>query len=119
MYLAIRSAAPNATIAVVGYPQVVPASSYVSCGGWVFTNSEQDAARAIGTALNSAISAAVSRAGSGFTYIDPEASGSPFLGHELCTTNPYFNGVSTPGAFSFHPNAGGEQAYADLIASYF
>lgn len=119
LYSAIRSEAQNAQVYVIGYPQVVPASSYVSCGGFTFTNSEQDAARAIGTALNSAIEDAVSRAGTGFTYVDPSATGSPFLGNELCTSTPYFFGVNIlEQRFSFHPNADGQEAYATLINSY-
>lgn len=116
LYAAIRSDAPNALILVVGYPQVAPPDG-TSCE--FLTDSEKDAARDLDVALNDAISDAVSRAGSGFTYIDPNGEDSPFLGHELCTEDPYFWGVNIlQHNFSFHPNGEGMDAYAELIASY-
>lgn len=116
MYDAIREHAPNAQVYVVGYPQVAPPTG-TECSG--FTDSEKVAARDLDLTLNDAIEDAVARADSGFTYVDPNAIGSPFVDHELCTEDPYFLGFNFfEHRFTFHPNAEGQQAYADLIASY-
>jgi lysophospholipase L1-like esterase len=50
-----------------------------------------------------------------FHLVDTNASGSPFYGHELCSGEPYFNSLdaSTP-ANTFHPNAAGQAALAEL-----
>ena len=47
--------------------------------------------------------------------------GSPFAGHELCTSVPYFNGlILTIGEtmYSFHPHEYGHAAYAKVVADY-
>ncbi len=56
-------------------------------------------------------------------YVDPLTSSSPFVGHELCTARPYFNGVTINPlnlehdmAYSYHPNEYGQEAYKQLIA---
>lgn len=52
-------------------------------------------------------------------YIDPMAVGSPFIGHSLCSSDPYFNGLNVVDrSLSFHPNMKGQRAYAKLITSY-
>lgn len=50
-----------------------------------------------------------------FHLVDSNAEGSPFAGHELCTSEPYFSSldVETP-ANTFHPNAAGQAAFAEL-----
>lgn len=50
-----------------------------------------------------------------FHLVDTNASGSPFYGHELCSGESYFNSLdaSTP-ANTFHPNAAGQAALAEL-----
>jgi hypothetical protein len=53
-------------------------------------------------------------------FVDAMATGSPFIGHDVCSSNPYVNGLTLlPGdtSESFHPNVKGQQAYADLLAA--
>ncbi len=116
LYNRIHAAAPNATVYVVGYPQVAPEP-----GGTCtfFTDSEKTAARNLVTALNAKALAAVQdlqNTDADFEFVDPTQTGSPFIGHELCTDNSYFNDVEWPTNYSFHPNADGQAAYAQLIA---
>jgi len=111
----VRSATPNAVIDVVGYPDVVAPGgncpTYLSSG-------EQIAVETVVTGLNNDLRTAVSDSGSGFQFIDPTVTGSPFDGHDLCSADSYFNGLSIPQTqYSFHPNAAGQAAYAELIAN--
>ncbi len=83
------------------------------------TPDELDLAHDFTTNLNMKIKSVVESKGSRIKLVDPMAAGSPFLGHELCTGNPYFNGivVGDNAAFSFHPNYLGQEAYKQLFLS--
>jgi lysophospholipase L1-like esterase len=114
LYSEIESRSENAEIYVVGYPQVAPEPG-TGCG-ILLTTSEEEAAREVVTALDEAIEEAVEEMGGGFTYVDPTTGTSPFIGHELCMEESYFNGATLPEkAYSFHPNMSGQHAYAELI----
>jgi len=111
----VRSAAPNAVIDVVGYPDVVAPGG--NCPTYL-SSDEQIAVETVVTGLNNDLRTAVSDSGSGFQFIDPTMTGSPFDGHDLCSADSYFNGLSIPQTqYSFHPNAAGQAAYAELIAN--
>jgi hypothetical protein len=114
LFADIRAAAPNAAIKVIGYPTAVGGSScpiYLSSG-------EQIAIDTVVTSLNNVSLAAVGNSGSGFQFIDPNTTGSPFDGHDLCTSNSYLFGLNiAEHRFSFHPNADGQAAYEELIAN--
>lgn len=116
----------NATVLVVGYPQLVP-STWVStsAGCWWLQPGELPAIREITQSLNTAIKNEVDAVGGDFHFISATAAGSPFTGHELCrdtsdTVPNYFNNVvlGGPDEYTFHPNEQGQQAYADLIKAY-
>lgn len=53
--------------------------------------------------------------GGRFHIVETNALGSPFYGHELCTNEPYFNGLdlAAPGS-TFHPNIAGQWAMYEL-----
>ena len=116
----------SATVLVVGYPQLIPAtwaSGATGCG-WL-QPSETPAIREVVETLNTAIKNEVDAVGGNFHFVSATASGSPFIGHELCrspsdTAPNYFNNVVLGGldAYTFHPNEQGQQAYADLIKAY-
>jgi hypothetical protein len=114
LFADIRAAAPNAAIKVIGYPAAVGGNScpiYLSSG-------EQIAIDTVVTSLNNVSLAAVNNSGSGFQFIDPNTTGSPFNGHDLCTSNSYLFGLNiAEHRFSFHPNADGQTAYEELIAN--
>jgi lysophospholipase L1-like esterase len=114
LYSRIAATAPNAAVKVIGYPEVVSSGScpiYLSGG-------EQTAIDTVTTSLNNKIQAAVADAGFNFQFISPTATGSPFDGHDLCSSTPYFFGLNiAEHRFSFHPNADGQAAYEELIAN--
>lgn len=114
LFSRIRTTAPNAAVYVLGYPELVSSGScpsYLSSG-------EQIAVETVVTSLNNKLLAAVQNTDTGFHFVDPTTSGSPFLGHDLCSSNPYFLGLNiAEHRFSFHPNAGGIEAYTTLLAT--
>ncbi len=126
LYSHIKSKIGSATrVLVVGYPRAVPYDdSLLTCG--ILTSGERTAARNVIAGLNSAISAAVSRAGSQFEFVDADAivDGvriSPFAGHEYCSSDSYFNGLEITTKdphYVMHPNVEGQQAYERLIGGY-
>jgi lysophospholipase L1-like esterase len=180
-YEEILRDAPNATVYVKGYPQLLPASdcskpgmgllntavqALASASGsaklpvatraktiqkWLaeqngihltldeatslvlkpsisFTKSEQTIAKDLVTDLDLKIQTVVQQVDAGrgrLVYVDPRGKTSPFIGHELCTTTPYFNGLtvnpSNPAhdlSYSFHPNKLGQSAYAQLLRPF-
>jgi hypothetical protein len=60
--------------------------------------------------LNSRISSAAGAAG--FTFVNPT---SKFIGHSVCGSPEWINGLSNPVSESYHPNVTGQAAYADLV----
>ncbi|HEX7483742.1 MAG TPA: SGNH/GDSL hydrolase family protein [Candidatus Saccharimonadales bacterium] len=110
---------------VVGYPHIITQASWADRGIGICSDFDQDeaiAAENIVSKLNDVIQTAVTDFDdSRFVYVDPLETGSPFLGHELCRGGAYFNGteagLSNP-VYVFHPNANGQQAYAELIKSH-
>ena len=83
-----------------------------------FTANEMTTGRNLTTALDEEIQDTVGILRPRLHYVDPLAAGSPFTGHELCTDNPYFNGVDVVNKeYSFHPNALGQNAYRQLLLS--
>lgn len=100
---AVRAAAPQARVVVVGYPQMVPASGTcpdlpVAPGDYPFARSATEAmARAVERAAGAAR----------VEYVDLLAASE---GHDICSDEPWVNGFSGPGAAAFHPFAV-EQAY--------
>ncbi|UQS22871.1 hypothetical protein L1857_08590 [Amycolatopsis thermalba] len=53
------------------------------------------------------------------TFVSATASGSPFIGHEVCASgDSYFQNLDQAGnnsAYVFHPNEQGQAAYAQLV----
>jgi hypothetical protein len=129
-YLAIHAAAPNAEIIVLGYPLLFPQNTTTSCTvgtvlGKTFTLNagDQNWLDDMGTQLNQAVSTAVADvAGQGVNihYVDPTSA---FSGHAICSAQPWINGLIGFYKFpfklvnpaSFHPNATGQEEYADLV----
>ncbi|WP_375430025.1 hypothetical protein [uncultured Friedmanniella sp.] len=133
----IKAKAPKAQIYVTGYPRLfglsfpdpqgcrvgdldqvgqVPLYVTKTDAKWIRRNSE---------GLNSAIAASVAgarRHGIDATYVDVAT---PFTSHNVCSTGtPWVNGIlftlgnpPTVSTASFHPNARGQQAYADAVAA--
>jgi lysophospholipase L1-like esterase len=117
LYEQIEERAPNAHVYVVGYPQIAPPPG-IECT--LLSNSEREAARNLVDALDAKIDDTVGEFGANFTFVDPTAEGSPFAGHEYCTEDSDFNGAEIPHTeYTFHPNALGHAAYAQLVGLAF
>ena len=120
LYQAIKAKIGTKTrVLVVGYPMMLSSSSdLVDCNN--VTVYSRRAAEYIIAKLNLTIMYAVKAAGSQFTYVSASKPNSPFNGHPLCSSISYFNDVALPPnvVYSFHPNALGQQAYAEIIKPY-
>lgn len=114
IYREIHRRAPKAALLVVGYPQLVidpSQSSLASCAG--LTPDESVWVRQKGDELARVIRTAAEKAGA--RYLDSSAA---FAGHEACTPQPWMEGVNFVNiAASFHPNATGQEQFAQLVAA--
>ena len=125
---AIRARAPRATIAVVGYPRVVPPAGSPGCSGplglgWDLTGGEVayvDGLLAAYDRAQRAALAAVDPTGGPVRFVDLRRASA---GHDLCAGDEAW--VSTPvlrglgfGGDSLHPSADGMSAIADVVAAF-
>ncbi len=117
-YQAIKARAPNAAVVVLGYPQLFTASyaRFLMCKSIIaagFTRTAQNFVREAGYHLRDAIDTATRRAGVYFIDMIPA-----FQDHETCGKDgQWINAIVGHGQGSFHPNARGQQAYADALDS--
>jgi lysophospholipase L1-like esterase len=114
-YAAIRHAAPNSRIVVVGYPRIFPTSQDATHNcGWLTPTERTDVNNAAAT-LDSTIGAAANRAG--FDYV---STLNAFSGHELCTSSSWVNlvGFALHPEYDGHPNAAGQAALATTVQTY-
>jgi hypothetical protein len=112
LYAAMRSRAPQAKVTVVGYPRIF---NGVDCNllTW-FSSTEMSRLNATADLLNSVTSG---RAGAaGFSFANPTTA---FLGHAVCSSSEWVNGLSNPVAESYHPNkAGHASGYTPTVSPY-
>jgi hypothetical protein len=121
---------------VVGYPHVAPPKMPTGANSacWPL-NGQLDnpnpkkndgaAVRDVVTKLNTTIFNTVKGTNDGrFTYVDPNETGSPFIGHDWCKGDErYFTIIDLPnpitgGAkYAFHPTSKGHAAYKEVIKS--
>ncbi|MEV5609073.1 SGNH/GDSL hydrolase family protein [Streptomyces sp. NPDC052225] len=110
---AVRNKAPNARVAVLGYPWIMPATAQAGCYVKMpIASGDVPYVRDIQTHLNSAVRRAADETGS--TYVDLAAASE---GHDAC--QPIGTRWVEPALFGtnfvpVHPNARGEAAMADL-----
>lgn len=111
VYSRIRSNAPNATVIVLGYPRLFMG---VDCNaGTFFSATELSRMNRIADLLASVTRARATAAG--FTFKDAIP---PFIGHAVCSSSEWINGLSNPLGESFHPNrAGHSRGYEPLVRS--
>ena len=110
LYASIRSAAPSAKVVVVGYPRIFNGED-CNLLTW-FSPSEETRLNQTADQLNSRLSAAASAAGFGFA--NPT---SRFVGHAVCDSPEWLNGLSNPVGESYHPNRTGHSAgYTPLVS---
>jgi len=111
LYASIRSKAPNAKVVVVGYPRIFMGED---CNAFTwFSPSEETRLNAMADLLDSKTSAQASARG--FTFANPT---SRFIGHAVCDSTEWLNGLSNPVTESYHPNiAGHRDGYAPTVST--
>ncbi|MFF2653470.1 SGNH/GDSL hydrolase family protein [Streptomyces sp. NPDC058045] len=102
VYSTIRSKAPNAHVAVLGYPRFYKLGGTCSAG---LSETKRAAINDASNVLNGVI--AKRAADHGFSYGDIPAA---FTGHEICSSDSWMNSLNW-GAFgdSYHPKATGQK----------
>ena len=142
MYVDLGRRAPNAQIMVMPYPRIVDTANpdqacTLGLGGLNFSGEERRAIASIIDALNSDIMAASAQAnrilgGNQVSVVPPNDVDAQFAGGQLCQNgslnpdsyvNPIVNprlasGNQGPIAYSFQPNALGQQALEQALAPY-
>jgi Tol biopolymer transport system component len=108
VYDAIRSKAPNAVVAALTYPRLFNGED---CNAATFFSSGEE------TRLNQTADqlASVMRGRAqahGFTFVDPRAA---FVGHAVCDSTEWLNGLSNPTSESYHPNRLGHEAFSGMV----
>jgi hypothetical protein len=111
VFSAIRSRAPNAIVAVVGYPRIFMG---VDCNaGTFFSSSEMTRLNQTADLLASVESSRASAYG--YRFVDPRSA---FTGHAVCSSSEWINGLSNPIRESYHPNVTGQNSgYRPLVAT--
>ncbi|HZX08301.1 SGNH/GDSL hydrolase family protein [Kribbella sp.] len=108
LYAAIKSRASSAKVVVVGYPRLF---NGIDCNAATFFSpTEMTHLNATADLLNSKLAAAASAAG--FTFVNPTSA---FIGHAVCGSPEWINGLSNPVSESYHPNVTGQANYANLV----
>ena len=111
----VHRRSPNARVALVGYPSVLPASGPGCYPAVPITPGDVDYLRGVLTALNTRIQRSAD-AGSA-TYVD---TATPTLGHDICQApgTKWIEGlIPTAPAFPVHPNAQGSAALSRAVVS--
>ncbi len=109
LYAEVETRAPNATVAVTGYPLLFNGTD---CNPLTFFTAAEMSRINDGTVeLNTLIRNRAHRAG--FRYV---AAAPAFVGHATCDAQPWVNNLVYPTVNSFHQNVAGHYAYAVLTA---
>ena len=110
VYGGIRTRAPQATVAVAGYPLLFNGTD---CSLATFFSAEEMRQLNASThELNSLVSQRASAAGHRFVDVR-----STFAGHAWCDSSEWINGLSMPVEESYHPNRAGNQGYAGAVTA--
>jgi hypothetical protein len=110
---AVRSKAPNARIAVVGYLAILPDTGYRCWPVVPIAYGDVPYLRATEKSLNAMLSRVA--AANGATFVDTYA---PSIGHDACKASSvrWVEGlVPAASAAPFHPNAAGEQGMSVAV----
>ena len=110
LYAAIRTRAPGAVVVVVGYPRIFNGED---CNAltW-FSPSEESRLNASADLINA--TTAAQAAAAGFRFANPTA---PFVGHAVCDSPEWINGLSYPISESYHPNRSGHSGgYTPVVS---
>jgi lysophospholipase L1-like esterase len=112
LYAGIKARAPQAKVTVVGYPRIF---NGVDCNllTW-FSSSEMTRLNAMADLVNSTTKSRATAAG--FSFADPTT---PFVGHAVCSSQEWINGLSNPIQESYHPNRTGHASgYTPTVSPF-
>ncbi|WP_433002254.1 SGNH/GDSL hydrolase family protein [Kribbella sp. CA-294648] len=108
LYATVRSRASTAKVIIVGYPRLF---NGIDCNAATFFSpDEMTRLNATADLLNSRIATAANAAG--FSFVNPTSA---FIGHAVCGSPEWINGLSNPVSESYHPNTTGQSGYANLV----
>jgi lysophospholipase L1-like esterase len=109
VYSQIKSRSPSARVIVLGYPRIFMG---VDCNGGTWFDSD-DMVMLNQTADLLRDVTAARAAAYGFTFKDAIP---PFIGHAVCSSSEWINGLSNPVGESYHPNRTGHSSgYLPLV----
>lgn len=118
VYLSLKQAAPQGRIVVLTYPQIFTNDNRIlnfEClGDKGITPDERTWLRSIQSTFNDTARLAAQAAQVEVVSLDDD-----FLGHEVCTQEPYvlgYEGATDPS--SFHPNVPGNRTMASELSGY-
>jgi hypothetical protein len=113
VYDQIKARAPNATVIVLGYPRLFMG---VDCnGGTWFSSSEMTRLNQTADLLRDRTRTQAQSEGARFVFKDAIP---PFIGHAVCSSSEWVNGLSWPVVESYHPNRNGHRSgYVPLVRS--
>jgi lysophospholipase L1-like esterase len=111
VYNAIKSRAPTATVIVLSYPRLFMG---VDCNaGTFFSGDEMTRLNQTADLLRDKTRERATAAGPTFVLKDAIP---PFIGHAVCSSTEWINGLSNPIGESYHPNRTGHSSgYAPLV----
>jgi lysophospholipase L1-like esterase len=111
LYSSIRTKAPSARVVVVGYPRVFNGED---CNAATFFSpAEETRLNQTADLLNGKLAAAA--AARGFGFANPTTR---FVGHAVCDSPEWLNGLSNPISESYHPNRlGHSSGYLPLVSA--
>ena len=112
LYATIRARAPQAKVTVVGYPRIFNGED-CNLLTW-FSPTEESRLNATADLLNSTTAARASAAG--YSFANPT---SRFVGHAVCDSPEWINGLSNPVTESYHPNKTGQASgYTPAVSPF-
>jgi lysophospholipase L1-like esterase len=109
----IKSLAPTAKVVVLDYPHLFMGED-CNAGTW-FSPDEETRLNQTADMLRDKLKAAATRAGTNFVFKDVIP---PFVGHAICDSTEWINGLSNPIGESYHPNTlGHSSGYTPVVRS--
>ena len=101
----IKSLSPTATVVVLDYPHLFMGEDCNA--GTFFSPDEETRLNQTADMLKTQLKNAATRAGANFVFKDVIP---PFVGHAICDSTEWLNGLSNPVGESYHPNRTGHSS---------
>ncbi len=111
LYATVKSRASTAKVIIVGYPRLFNGTDCNA--GTFFSPTEMTRLNQTADLLNAKIAASANAAG--FHFVNPTPT---FVGHAVCGSPEWINGLSNPVSESYHPNTTGQTSYANLVDDF-